>query len=305
MNIAGFDIGTNTTRFLLLKGGPTGPLTRLTEELAFTRTGEGLASTGRIGDSAIARTADAMKSLMASQGLAAGDVRGYVTESFRRAQNGPDQLQRLRELTGVDVIQLTSAQEAEAGLAAIEASFDEVPDHYAVIDVGGGSTEVLLKQRETTTPLSSPMGSVVFTDTYLPHDPPTTEDIAACRNAARQQFETRYAFTGHHPAQLFAVGGTATTAAQIIRGDIPYDPEQIHGLSLHHADLNGLIERLGRLSIAERLRYRSLPKGRADVALAGAIILEAGMEALGVNAATISAEGILYGRLARILRETP
>jgi exopolyphosphatase/guanosine-5'-triphosphate,3'-diphosphate pyrophosphatase len=171
------------------------------------------------------------------------------------------------------------------------------PETTAVIDIGGGSTEIKTQSGGQ----SVDIGSVRFTERYLKNDPVSDEEFWTCQNAIDQAIqrsglvEWRASFT--HPIELCAVAGTATTLASWFLGLERFEASKIDGLTLSRGDIHRQVEELKWRTIAERKALAGVEEGRADVLLAGALILWRSLELLNFQRVTISTRGLRYGVL--------
>lgn len=298
---AGFDIGTNSTRFIILERQDNGRFLKQVEELAFTRTGEGLEQTGTISEAAITRTVKALQGFQAQHSLSGIPVKAFATAAFRRATNGQAAAKAIGEAIGTAVSILSTEDEAKAGMSAIEASFQSTPPEFAIIDVGGGSTEIIEHQDFSYVTYSMPVGAVTLTEKFFVVE----EALTPRRRSSSKKFllESLRSMVRkrRRPTTAFAIGGTATTIAQYLLGDVAHDHPAIHGLQVRLKDVFVLAESLSGLTLEEKLRFKCLPPGRADVALAGILTLAHTLQHLNAQTVTVSSEGILYGLLAEYL----
>jgi exopolyphosphatase/guanosine-5'-triphosphate,3'-diphosphate pyrophosphatase len=172
------------------------------------------------------------------------------------------------------------------------------PSTTAVIDIGGGSTELRLASGG----MSVDMGSVRYTERYLPSDPVTDDEFWKAQEAIDSAIlgSGLPAWRKSAPAgvELCAVAGTATTLAAWFLGLERFDAAKIDGLVLSRGDLHRQVEELKWRSTAERQALPGVEAGRADVLLAGALILWRTLELLDFKKVTISTRGLRYGVLS-------
>ena len=161
-----------------------------------------------------------------------------------------------------------------------------------MIDIGGGSTEVVLGRGEAISDRRSvDVGSVRLTERHVRTDPQAPA-LPALRAAVRAALAP---FAGVRPEELVGVAGTVTTLAAVRDGVAPYDPARVQGLLLTRADVESSMERLAALPLAERARVPGLEPKRADVIVAGAAILLEAMDVLGVPAVRVCDHGVRWG----------
>ncbi|HTO06180.1 MAG TPA: Ppx/GppA family phosphatase [Myxococcota bacterium] len=296
-----FDLGSNT--ILLLVMAADGSVIR--DQARITRLGQGVFERGELAPDAIARTRAAVSEFAA---LARTDgVERLVavgTEALRRARGGSQFLGELVRDGLVDAARvLTGDEEAEL---TVEATRRSVEGALAVIDVGGGSTEVAWREAAGAPirGVSLPLGSVRLTEAHLPRHPIPAADLAALRDHVLVASDPlARALPGGLPANaaIVAVAGTATTLAALEQRLEPYDPARVEGFAFERARLVQWIERLAHLGVPERRRLPGLEPGRADVIVAGLVCLEVALLRLRATRFTVSERGVRHGVALRIL----
>jgi exopolyphosphatase/guanosine-5'-triphosphate,3'-diphosphate pyrophosphatase len=229
------------------------------------------------------------------------------TEALRRARGGADFLAELVRDGLVDGARLLSGEEeAELTIEATRRSVGERSAALAVIDVGGGSTEVAWRETRdgAVHGLSLPIGSVRLTEAHLPRHPIPPADLLALRERVRLAGEplARALPDGlARDAAVVAVAGTATTLAALELALAVYDRERVEGFELSRERLSQWIERLADLGVAERKRLPGLEPGRADVIVAGLVCLEMALVRLRAERFTVSERGVRHGVALRML----
>jgi exopolyphosphatase/guanosine-5'-triphosphate,3'-diphosphate pyrophosphatase len=164
----------------------------------------------------------------------------------------------------------------------------------AVTDIGGGSTELILGRGAALESRASVnLGALHVTERFLPSDPPTEAEVAAARAHVRDTVTGLPAPPGNLP--LVAIGGTATTLAAVVHGLAVYDAAVVHGSVLARATIEHLIDRFRSVPLAVRRTIPGLPPERADIILAGSLILRGVMDRVGAGTATVSDWGLRHG----------
>jgi exopolyphosphatase/guanosine-5'-triphosphate,3'-diphosphate pyrophosphatase len=296
MNLATIDIGTNTT--LLLVAAVDGPTVEVLEERAeITRLGRGIGKGGALDPDAIARTLTALRDYAAVARRHGARIAAVGTEGLRRAANAAAFLAPAAEILGTPVEVIDGEREAALTFRAVVASFPDLRGgELAVVDIGGGSTEIVLASAgEVGFRTSLPLGSVRLTEALVHHDPPTGPEQAALAGAVDTAIRAVPFLS--RPATLVGVAGTVTSLAAMALELATYDPARVHGYRLSRADLGRQIARLGAAPQAERERMVGLDPRRADVILAGAVILDRIAAAAGVGDVLVSDRGIRWGLL--------
>jgi len=298
--VAAIDCGTNSTRLLVAQEGS--PLATVEREMRVTRLGYGVDRTGRLDDAALARTVDVIGDYHdRALGLGAGRCRIAATSAIRDAADRQRFLDGVAARTGVQAEVLTGDEEARTAFAGATRSVGGDPP-YVVLDIGGGSTELIVGQREPEALASRQIGCVRLTERCLPDDPPSRESLEAAREVARTELDEAVAHTGAATARtVVGVAGTVTTLAAL-HLDLPrYDPGRIHGTCLPRHAVAALTDRLAAMTAAERAELGPMAAGREDVIVGGAIVLREALDLLGTSETLVSEADILDGLALSLL----
>jgi exopolyphosphatase/guanosine-5'-triphosphate,3'-diphosphate pyrophosphatase len=295
--IAVLDIGSNTVLLLVLQrdGGV------LLEDARITRLGEGVFESGRLAPTARTRTHEAVAELAGrARDAGAQQVVAVGTEALRCAEDGRAFLKELADSVPLDGARLLAGrEEARFAIEASRRSLGLAGHSLAVIDVGGGSTELAwLAPGGEVEGRSLPLGSVRLTEALVSAHPIAPAELNALRSCVRQQHgalreaQTRGLSGG---GSVVAVAGTATTLASLEQRMQPYDPERVEGVMLARERIGAWVARLAALSLDARRALPGLEPGRADVIVAGMIILEEILAALGADHVRVSGHGVRHG----------
>jgi exopolyphosphatase/guanosine-5'-triphosphate,3'-diphosphate pyrophosphatase len=303
MRLATIDVGTNTT--LLLVAEAAGGEVRVLEEAAeITRLGRGIGRNGEVGlgEEGIARTLEVLRGYAAAIRKHGARVFAIGTEALRRAPNAQAFLGPAAEILGAPIEVIGGEREAELTFTAAVTSFPQLrPRPFVVIDIGGGSTEVIVSEGgEVRSRVSLSLGSVRLTEQFVKHDPPEAAETAAIEAALGLGDLPARASDGQR-FELCGTAGTVTTLAAMAQDLGSYDPARVHGYRLLAADLDAQVARLGRSTQAEREGMAGLDPRRADVIYAGACILRAFVRRLDVPAVLVNDRGIRWGLLYEAL----
>jgi exopolyphosphatase/guanosine-5'-triphosphate,3'-diphosphate pyrophosphatase len=298
MRIGVVDIGSNSTRLLVADVQADGSASQVERRTNVTRLADGVDASGRLSDDAIARVDHALADYRKAMDDLDAEVRiGVLTSAVRDAANGEELLARVREVHGIDARVISGDEEARLTFLGATYGRDDT-EHVAVVDIGGGSTEIVTGSGFHT---SLQMGVVRFTERHLHHDPPEPAELQRLTGSVR---EVLAAVLPANPGiqTLIAVAGTATTAAAIAHGLEPYDPDVIHGAHVTAGALEEMLARLALLPEAERREVQGLHPDRAPTIVAGITILLECTRAFGLDEIEISEHDILLGAaLDRIL----
>lgn len=301
MRLAAIDIGTNSTKMTVADISENGVLTVLSEVSEVTRLGEGVDASKLLGDAAIFRTLEAVTRFARSaRGQGAEEVLGAGTSALRDAANGQEFLAQARLQAGVEIQIITGDREAQLAYAAVRSdSTLSIPAEAAllVFDIGGGSTELILGDRTGVGRHASlNIGAVRFTERFLHSDPPSLEQMAHARDAADTALRT---FPAPETMPLLAaIGGTALNIAAVTQGISKPEPDTLHGLSITQENVAAALERFAHVAVSERREIPGLEPKRADVIVAGAIILDTLLTYFHAHRFLLSARGLRYGLLA-------
>lgn len=295
------DIGTNTV--LLLVAEPAGPgrFLPVLERAEITRLGKGVDRTGQFDEVALEDTLRTVVDFAeAARSLGAERIAAVATSAARDASNGPAFLAALKARAGITAEIITGDEEAELSFLAASADFGSPGEPLVVLDIGGGSTEVIYGRVGSASlefRQSFAVGSVRLTERFVHHDPMTAPERQQLTDFVRDTFSALPPPpTG---ARLVGVAGTVTTLFTVQHQIEPYDAARVHGGRLARAEVSDVVERLCSSSNAQRLRFQGLAPKRADVIPAGAIILEQAMAQLLATECTVSDRGLRWGLLAR------
>ncbi len=313
---AALDLGTNNCRLLIAR--PDGPdFTIIDAYSRIVRLGEGMTSTGRLGDAAISRAIEALS--VCAEKLRRRRVllsRAVATEACRRAANGVEFIDRVRRETGIALEIIAPQEEARLAVLGCHQLLSPGDGPALIFDIGGGSTELVLLDDSDGAPhivdwQSVPWGVVSLTESHRHNsaDPVArAAAYAAMRATVRdsvQDFVTRIA--RHLPQdkgvdlRLLGTSGTVTTLASLYL-DLPsYDRSQIDGLNVATKDLIAVCHHLSGLSLAEREALACVGRERADLVVAGCAVLEEIAEAWPAPMLDVADRGIREGVLRQMM----
>ncbi|MEA2446633.1 MAG: exopolyphosphatase / guanosine-5-triphosphate,3-diphosphate pyrophosphatase [Actinomycetota bacterium] len=301
MRVAAIDVGTNSARLLVAEGLADG-FRSIERRMTITRLGQGVDTRRILAPEALERTFAAIADYAATCGeLGVQRIRVTGTSAVRDARNRDEFFEGVKRLTGTDAELLSGEDEARATFLGTLSDLAK-GDPVVVVDIGGGSTELILGTTEPERLISLDIGCVRLFEKYLHSDPPTNEEFENLREEAVTELK-RAAETLKVPptARLIGVAGTVTQLATLKIGLPLYDPDVTHHVVLSHGDVRALSRRLKSLTYAQRKRIKGLEPGRADVIVAGAEILLCVMETLDLPEVLVSEKDILDGLVIQLL----
>lgn len=298
---AAIDIGTNTILLLVAELKGNGTFAVLEDRAEITRLGENVDRSRAISPAAEERSLRAVRAYVARcKELAVRDIVAVGTSALRDARNAAGFQERLQRELGLDLRVLSAEQEAAYSYLAVERGLDLGPGDVLVVDVGGGSTELIWgRDRRLHRWASLDLGAVRLTERYLAADPPTDEECARLEEAMDREIEALIENWGARAAIPVMVGiaGTFTTLAAVQRGLRVYSHSEVHGARLSHVEVARQIRLYRGLPLAERRKIAGLEPRRADVILAGAVLIGRIMALFKIDEAMVSDQGIRYGLL--------
>ena len=272
------DVGSNSVRLMFVADGKV-----LYKALNTTRLGEGLASSSLLKQEAIERSVNAVVAFYdKAKTEGAEAVYVFATAAARSASNGQAFVDGVRALRPIQVEIISGEEEAEIGILGALGN-----DDGGVIDVGGASTEIVVKSHgEMIFKKSVNIGVVRLRD-MCGRDKEVLTKVA--RDAAKE-------YVNFPPTEnLHAIGGTATTLAALALELQTYNSEKITGAVLSKAKLQEMADKLTEMTVEEIAALPCVPKGRADVLSGGAVLLATLMQELGVQTLTVSDRDNLEG----------
>jgi exopolyphosphatase/guanosine-5'-triphosphate,3'-diphosphate pyrophosphatase len=301
--VAVIDIGSNTIRSLIVETLPEGSYRILDDEREVARLASGLSRSKRLSPAAIGRAVRALKR-MAEIARARGVRRVAVvaTSAIRSVSNRERFVDRVRAETGLRVRVISGGEEARLAFESAAGSFDLGDHPCAVVDVGGGSTELILALGSHIREVHSlRLGAVALAEEHLKSDPVRGKEFKALRKEVRRQIEEQRIAAEPVPRFIIASGGTATAVAQMALARQGLSGRSVQGFEMTQAELLHLQEAILRRSLAERRQMPGLSPDRADIIPAGITILYELLVHLKVNVLRISNRGIRHALLNRLI----
>lgn len=299
---AAIDIGTVTCRMLVADVDATG-LHELDREYAITNLGEGVDATGELKPAAMQRVAAVIDSFnqvlvgFRDEAHPVIDVTALATSASRDARNAAQFVALLAD-RGIELSVIPG--EREAGLSFSGASCDYPGEHLLVVDIGGGSTEIVAGRSgaDPEAICSFNVGCRRVTEKFFAADPPSEAELDEARRWINETmdpfFEGLRAETSDFE-RLIAVAGTATTVVSIQEAMETYDTARVHGYVVERDVLDSVYERLVSVPLEQRRAIVGLDPGRAEVIVAGMVIMQTVLDLAGMDSFTVSESDILHG----------
>ena len=282
-----------------------GGLRAIAERADITRLGRGVDSTGHLDEEATARTlvclrsfADELDRLQVSNRVAVG------TSALRDAAGGDDFLEKAERILRARPRVLSGKEEAQLSFAGALSGLN-LAKKTTVFDVGGGSTEIIsgyvnAESTQIKSAISINIGAVRLHERYVKHDPPLLEELKSVQKDVREQLPESALYRG--VSAVVGVAGTITTLFAISARMQVYEGEFVHGKSLTRQQIVDLSNGLSSQTVAERSRISGLEPRRADVVVAGALIVLEVIDWLGASSITVSDRGLRWGLVEQCAR---
>jgi len=304
-NRASIDIGTHTARLLIARvPEPGGRLQSLVRNRAYIRLGMGFNySEGKtIQIEAVHRTIEVLKDFLGViEEFNLHSIVAIATGVVREAANKEEFLNRIYDQTGISVRPITGDREAVLTGKGVMHALNVEDGPLLIFDLGGGSTEFLLKREGTTVVRSVPLGSVILRHAYLNSDPPEDDQIdALSRHIVRLlKEEVRLELIGSEDCFVAGTGGTLTTLTAMVHGFslVGITAERINGSILTLGQLETLFDRIKAMSFEERLKLAGLDHDRADVIIAGSLVVINILRFFKLSRLTVSFSDLLEGMI--------
>ena len=294
--VAVVDIGTNSTR-LLVAAVEDGRVTELQRESIVARLGEGVDATGALGEEPQQRVFAALDSYADAIERHSATVRRVVmTSAVRDASNGAQFAETVHSRYALEGSTLSGDEEARLSFLGATAARDD-SEPLLVIDIGGGSTEMIVGARGAVDfHVSTQVGVVRHSERHLHSDPPTGGELAALGDDARSVIEASVPDeVRRRVGGAVAVAGTATSCAAIDLALDPYDPARVEGHTLSAARIAEIRDRLAALPLADRRAVTGLDPARAPTIVAGTVVLLEVLGAFALDRVEVSERDILWG----------
>lgn len=295
---AAFDIGTNTVLMVAAEKDAGGRFTPQLDRGDIARLGEGVDRTRRLSREAMERTVAIIERFAAeARALGVTDFAAGATSAARDAENREDFVRLCRERTGIDVRIIPGEHEALLTFRAVQQDFGAQGSELVAIDIGGGSTEIVIGPAQGTPSFrqSVNVGSVRLTEREEIRHPIPPEKQQALRALIREVLRGVPGLRSD--ALVVSVAATATTLYAIHAGLESLADPRVHGGELTVETLETLLPRLAALTLEELKAMRGLDPRRADVVCAGGFILLETLKHLGARGCRVSDRGVRYGLL--------
>lgn len=309
--LAAIDVGTNSIRLIVADACADGTYRLLDDEKAITRLGRGFAEDGRLHDAPMEASVQAISRMKGiAEGYGVERLRCVGTCAVREATNADRFIQMVRERAGVKLEPITAEEEARLAYHSVAAAFDLSDGPAAVVDVGGGSTEIVLSSKGAVEEVFTlPLGAVRLTEKFGECDSSDDAAFEAMRQRVRKTISRGVPRLPFVPQVMFGTGGTFTALASLCmqrggaRDGAEVLPFTVRGYELRRAEVRHTLSRLRDMPLRDRSRVDGLSPDRAEIIICGLTIVESVMKHLGVNTLRVHDRGIRDGLILQMIRE--
>lgn len=293
--LAAIDIGTNSIRLMVAEPLRGGKYRILDEEKESTRLGENLAKTGRLDPQAIEKSLGALRRMkQIAEGFQITEIKTIATCAVREAANGEEFCRRAREELGINIEIIGAQQEALLAFASVQRAFDLANQHVAVVDIGGGSTEIVLAFGHLVEAVyTTQLGAVRLSEQF--NDTATDEGFDALIAGIDRHLRKSTKNPVFVPHTLFGSGGTFTSLAAMVMAQKGQEGLPVRGYQVTRAEVSHLLDRLRKMPVKDRAGVPGLSPDRADIIVAGLAIIDRIMDRFEVNSLQVHNRGVRDG----------
>lgn len=303
--LAAIDIGTNSIRSIVVEAQPGGEFNVLDDEKATVRLGEGMTQSNEIAPQAWQRAHEALERMIKiQQGLGVSAVEAVATSAVRQARNGAEFVASVKQHLGIDIKVISGDEEAELVFLSARNSFEMDNLRYALVDIGGGSAEIITTMGSQIEDIFSlHLGAVILTEKFLRSDPIAADEHQRMRKHIRATLKKNLRAQDTALQCLIGSGGTMTTLASMVMAQRGEQFNSYQGYEILRSEVVHLLAMLLRKTLRERRAVPGLAPERADIIIAGLTVVDELMRLLGTNILRVNERGIRYGLILRSLEK--
>lgn len=297
------DVGTNSVRMMIARASGQRISEILFTEGRITRLGEGVRGTGRIQPGPLERTIRVLCDFLErGRSYSPEKIRIVGTSAIRQSSNQEEVVREVLERTGIRLDVIDGETEARLTYLGALQDMEGLTPPYLVLDIGGGSTELIFgeSRQEPLKAFSVEVGVVTLTEGFLKEDPPLASEIREAEEFVMESLRPVIAqLLPYVTSSITTVGtaGSVTTLLAMALGMKVYNPSLIHRKGLSKGTVQQLFEELARKTLGERLRMPGVEKGREDIIFAGSLILLSVMQSFSQAGLVVSDAGLREGVL--------
>ncbi|MDO9308306.1 MAG: Ppx/GppA phosphatase family protein [Deltaproteobacteria bacterium] len=302
--LAAIDIGTNSIRCIVVEVDSQGRFMVLDDEKATVRLGENMAASGAISPPAFARAVDAMSRIRKLiDGLKVTEVEAVATSAVRSASNGVELVEVLTRELGREIRIISGEEEAELVAISARHNFDMSGKRYMIIDIGGGSVEIMSAVANLVESCYSlQLGAVLMTDRFLLSDPVKETEIDKLRRHVRVELKNIFIDEKPIVQSFISSGGTITALASMVMSMRRQAFSSLHGFEVLRSEIVHLLAMLVRKDIKALRSVPGLNPDRADIIVAGLVVIDELMKFFSANIMLVNERGIREGLIIRCMK---
>lgn len=295
--LAAIDIGTNSIRCIVVEAFEDGTFRVLTDEKATVRLGENLLPGGSIVPAAWQRAVESLQRMQKiAEGYGVDLVEAVATSAVRRAINGGEFIRAVEEKTGIRIQVISGEEEARLVSLSVLNNFDMEGVRYGMVDIGGGSLEIVTALGTHVEEFYSlELGAVAMTERFLRRDPVTDGDLAKLFRHVRGSLKEAFEGETVKVQSIVASGGTITSIASMIMAMRREGYDTAHGYEVLRSDIVHLLAMLQRKDLKERKEIPGLNPDRADIIVSGVSVISELMRFFDANTLRVNERGIREG----------
>jgi len=302
--LAGIDIGSNSIRLIVAEVTEDISNYRvLDDHKETTRLAHGLSDSNKLSTEAIAHSLNALRRMKALiEGHKVDHVEVIATSAVREASNGQEFIQLVEAQLGLHIEIISPDEEGRLSFLSANRRFDLHDQQVLLVDLGGGSGELIFATNGIVEEIHSlPMGSVRMTEACIQNDPPRKSDLKAIRKRLKKLLTEAMPVAAFHPHFIIGAGGTFTALANISVRMRNLERRGVGGYEMTRSDVRHVLDHLCFLPLAARRTVPGLNPDRADIIIAGIVVIERIMKWMQVNRLVIHDQGVRDGLLLRMI----
>lgn len=304
--LAAIDIGTNSVRLIVAEPLRGGNYRILDEEKEAVRLGEGLSKTGELDSKAMDKAIGALRRMkQIAEGYQVTQLRTIATCAVREAANGEVFTRRAHDELGLEISVISAKQEALLAFFSVQRAFDLADQHVAVVDIGGGSTEIVLAHGSLIEAIyTTELGAVRLSETYGHDTSLAGEGFQQLLEGIEKHLRKKTKDPLFIPHTLFGSGGTFTSLAAMVMASKGQNSLPVRGYQVTRAEVAHLLDRLRKMPPEKRAAVPGLSPDRADIIVAGLAIVDRVMDRFEVNALQVHNRGVRDGLLLTMIDQS-
>lgn len=303
LRVAAIDLGTNSVRLIIAEVDGAESYQILDDEREQTRLGFRLDQTGRLDPETSQATLDALERMKGiAEGFGARELRTVATAALREAENGPAFVKTARESIGIDIEVISAEEEAELAMRSVRRHFPLGEGAAAIVDIGGGSMEVVFTTAGLIDEIySMPVGAVRMTERYVHSDPIDRNDWRALKDGIDREIKNHIGRRPFPTPDIIGSGGTFTAIGGMALHDRQGELGPVQGYVLTRAEFEHQLRRIREAPLAMRRLMPGLSPDRADIIVAGAVAVSRLAKRLDASRILINDRGVRDGLLLKMI----